>query len=415
MKVDIYNKDNVIYQNTFYPADLNKSIEFFYDCFSNFDNNKYPIIIIESFNLGGYPELAQFITSYINLNKSSTIFASYRYNEDIKDYVAPLYNIKTIDTCEIKNTKYLFNLTSLKNDNYGEGIKHKRTLLFDIEDFFVDHNFFFNFRKNAKYIRKPHEIIIFTDGLSYSATSLFIKEVQLNGGAIIVGYDGNPNFTTFDASQSPSHVHSTEENKMENDSLSLEIENLGFTLRYTIMETFSKLDYTNEDNIPLEYQIYKIDERVKLYNKYDDSKYQDFINKALKIFEKYKKRCNPNNKNLLFINDECYFKDPHLHGGYECDNIGFWSRKCVPSYCDNGYIYDKRENKCIKDLCINTEQKNFRNINNKINYRDILICLFGIFQIIILICIFNEKFKNKKDLLFLILVIIDFLFIQYFY
>ena len=84
----------------------------------------------------------QFISSYVNLNKSSTIFASYKYNEDIKDYVALLYNIKTINICEIKNTKYLFNLTNLKNEYYGEGINHKRTLLFDIEDYFVDHNFF---------------------------------------------------------------------------------------------------------------------------------------------------------------------------------------------------------------------------------------------------------------------------------
>ena len=30
-----------------------------------------------------------------------------------------------------------------------------------------------------------------------------------------------------------------------------------------------------------------IDERVELYNKYDDSRYQEFIDEAKKIFEKY--------------------------------------------------------------------------------------------------------------------------------
>ena len=40
-------------------------------------------------------------------------------------------------------------------------------------------------------------MIIFTDGFSYSETSLFIKETQLKGGAIIVGYGGNPKIKNF--------------------------------------------------------------------------------------------------------------------------------------------------------------------------------------------------------------------------
>lgn len=139
-KVDDNNKVNVIFQNTFFPSDFFKSIEFFLECFSNFDNNKYPIIVIESFNLGGFGDLADFLASYINLNKSSVIFSSYRYNDDIKDNVAPLYDMKTIDTCEIKNSKYIFNSTSFKEDNYGEKIKHKRTLIFDTS--LIDQNFF---------------------------------------------------------------------------------------------------------------------------------------------------------------------------------------------------------------------------------------------------------------------------------
>ena len=56
----------------------------------------------------------------------------------------------------------------------------------------TDKKVFYEFREKAKNIRKPHEIIIFTDGFSYSATSIFIKETQLRGGAIIVGFGGNP-------------------------------------------------------------------------------------------------------------------------------------------------------------------------------------------------------------------------------
>ena len=40
--------------------------------------------------------------------------------------------------------------------------------------------------------RKPTEIIILTDGFSYSATSTFIKYLQIYGSAIIVCYFDNP-------------------------------------------------------------------------------------------------------------------------------------------------------------------------------------------------------------------------------
>ena len=404
--VDDYNEVNVIFQNTFLPSDLYKSVEFFEKCFSYFDNNKYPIIIIESFNLGGYGDLADFLVSYINLNKSSTIYSSYRYNDEVKKNVAPYYTFKSLNTCEIENSTLLFNSSKIKTDIYEDEIIHKRTQMFDLSS--VDENYFYELREKTKYIRKPHEIIIFTDGVSYSATSTFIKETQLKGGAIIVGYDGNPNFKNFDASLSPSAVHSTRD--PVNDSLSIEIEKLGFTLSYSIIETFGKLDYEDEENIPLEYQINEIDERVEIYNGYNDNKYQDFIDEALKIFQKYKIRCNPKNKNLLFITEDCIFKEPHLHGGYECGEDGFWSKKCIPSYCDNGYLYDKRENKCIKDICIK-EKKFYAKIKNILNIKDIIISLFMIFIIVLIIFIFIEKSKRKRKVYILFIIIINIILI----
>ena len=43
-----------------------------------------------------------------------------------------------------------------------------------------------NLKKKGK-IRKANEIVVFTDGYSYSTTSLFIKNLQESGNAIIVG------------------------------------------------------------------------------------------------------------------------------------------------------------------------------------------------------------------------------------
>ncbi len=386
------NKVNVIYQETFH-IDIDKTIEFLDECFSKFDNNIYPIIIIEKFNHGGYADLAHYLSSYINMNKSSALYYSYRYDDFIKNNISYLSYSKTIDTCKIKNDHYFFKPSKIKTFNYGNKIKHKTSGFFQIS--LIDETKFYYFRKKAKYIRKPHEIIIFTDGLSYSATSVFIKETQLNGGGIIVGYDGNPFFKNFDASLSPSPVFSTDQ--MLEDPSSNELEKEGFSLSYTIMESFSRFDYYDrrENIFPLEYRIQEIDERVELYNGYDDSKYQDFINEAKKIFEKYKTQCNPKNKNLLLISEKCIFSDYRLHGGYQCGNDGIWSNICVPSYCDAGFIFDKKLNKCIENPCINEEKyyiilrKNFSSLN-------FIIAILSVLLILFLILIFYEKNKKKK-------------------
>ena len=127
-------------------------------------------------------------------------------------------------------------------------------------------------------IKKPKEIIIFTDGYSLSATSDFIKTTYLAGGAIILVYNGNPNFETFDSSQNPASVTSTEDYKTK-DSLSKEIEDLGFTLSYTYKEYFD-LNYEGNPQIPLEFQIHEIDERFEFYKQYSDDFYNDFLEEA---------------------------------------------------------------------------------------------------------------------------------------
>ena len=53
----------------------------------------------------------------------------------------------------------------------------------------------------------PTNIIVFTDAFSYSATSYLINGFQKTGGAIIIGYFGNPKIKgtkEFDGSQSDS-------------------------------------------------------------------------------------------------------------------------------------------------------------------------------------------------------------------
>jgi hypothetical protein len=396
-QVDKDNEVNAIYQNSFLVTDLNKGKEFLDNCFESFDKNNYPIVVIQSMNGGGYVNLADHFISYINLNKTIPLYLSLRDSAEMRIMGNAF---KKPGECDYIVGEELFNNTHEdfygKNEN-GDDIYHKRTQIFDLSS--DDRNYFYNFRKKAKNIRKPTEIVIFTDGYSYSATSIFIKETQLKGGAIIVGYSGNPTIDTFDSSQSPSPIYQTDE--MEDD-LSKKIKDLGFSLNYPFGEMFDKLDQENETNIPLEYKINPIDLRYKYYTSYDDVRYDDFIKTAKSIFKMAETTCNRNNKKLLLINEECKFTDVHMHGGYECSDEGTWSDKCVPSYCDNGYYFDEIKVECIEDICINKkDDKKKNNNNNKIYF--IFSVIFGslcamFLSMFIVLTIFGG-FKKKNYLL----------------
>ena len=396
-RVDDENNVNVIYQNTF-DFEGDNAFEFFDNCFDSFYNNNYPIIIIEDFNNGGYSDKTFYFQAYLDLRHIPINYMSFRYNNDVKNNIAKKYNIKKFKTCEVKSGDYCFKYKSVI-DNYGDNIIHKRTKIFEDEES-TDLQKIIDLKKKAKTyknIRKPHEIIILTDGYSFSAGSSFIKGIQLNGGAIVVGYLGYLGKKTgdklFDASQSPTTVRSTAEDE---DELSKEFQDLGFEVTYSIIEYFSKLDYKNEENIPLEYQINKIDESIDIYDFYDDLIYQKFIDESLKIFNKYKNECNYN-ENLLFITEQCNFPDPKMHGGYKCKRNN-WSNDCVSSYCDEGYLFDKRSKSCKEIKC-----KNYNDNKKIFLYVGFGCLLFFLITLFFLIkCYYKgEELKEHNNLIFL--------------
>ena len=129
-------------------------------------------------------------------------------------------------------------------DYNGENIKHIRRESVD-EATFIERDIFKQFReeyKNSEYLKKPTDIIIFTDSFSYSATSIFIKGFQNTGGAITVGYFGNPKINVtdlFDGSQSASPI-----NSIQNFDLYKKLDKIGFLIsQVTVGETFDDSIY----------------------------------------------------------------------------------------------------------------------------------------------------------------------------
>ena len=350
-KVDKDNKVNIIYQNSFSFSNINKTISFFGKIMEEMSKNEYPIIIIESLNKGGNTNFSLIFQKVLNYNSAKTkVKISFGINKEIIELInnkIPIYNIETCKREKIKENE-------INIDEYEKELKHYRTKIYlltnskVIEDELKKYKF-----KN----RKPTEIIIFTDGFSFSTTSFFIKDIQESGNAIIVGYNGIPTKQKkkdkFNSSQSPSIVFQNLHSLFpKNNNIKLLYEYY-FILSITYSPSYND-SFQNESliKIPREFTNEKIDERSNIYGQFNDERYLEFIKEGKRIINKYKEECNPENLNLLLKSNQCFFKnDIFAHGGFQCGKNGKWSNFCVPYYCDQGYYFDNYFQLCKVDSC----------------------------------------------------------------
>ena len=181
----------------------------------------------------------------------------------------------------------------------------------------------------------------------------------------------------------------------------------GFLIRgVTIYESYN-YTFQTKNPTPREYLIHPVDERVNIFESYNDSLYDQFISEAKNILSKYndEQKCNPNNLDLLYdpLNkNECYVfeNDTHAHGGYECDpETGKWSNICKPYYCDIGYYFDKYQNKCIKDICTETEEEKKEDEDKFLMiFMFVVVALVACSIVIVVIIIFVVKNKKPERL-----------------
>jgi hypothetical protein len=356
-------------------------------------------------NPGGLVYNSQYLLESLNPNIELNLYGLVRKkvlakeNQLTKDFSLIMADTKN---CEPFGYKSL--LKSEKKVNYGNSVSD--TLLgpfiFNGRSFVTSIN---DLKKNLKNPRKPTEILIYTDGFSYSATSLLLKYMQYNGGAITAGYFCNPNLDNipYDSSLSPSSIFSEELLKLLDHK---EYKTLNSTYNYSMVIAVTQMFYTlNDFKRPLEYEVTPVDEKVNIYF---DKIYKEgvnlvpeefdiFINDSLKIFEKYKTQCNPDNKKLLLITSECDGKfGEHAHGGYECGDDGLWTNNCVASYCDIGYVYDFDKKICVENVC------KPENVFLKLTIAVIFI-IVGLIIILIALCMcikINEKRRKKRMAIF---------------
>ena len=394
---DDVNKINIYYISTFNAKYKERFLETIKNCYSLFDNNTYPIVVINDLNDGGLVSLSQIFLGIIsplmsiNLYKGRLrITEGFKETEEIKYFIET--NLTSIENCLHTNYE---RLTSQKvHIKYDNEFESDLTQMFFINN--IDtHNYIEEARKNMKNKRKPTEILIYTDGYSFSAAGLFMQYLQKSGGAIIASYLGNPNHKEeiFDISQSPSALFTSgllkifspdnynnliNYNREDEDKDEWQIEFPG-------IQTFYGLE---DYEIPLEYEVIKPDINSDIYENLDGETYLTFIRKSLEIFQKFQTDCNSENKNLVKVAAECdnQFENEYTHGGYLCGDDNKWSNICVPSYCDPGYFFNQTEKKCIKDLCSSIPTKSNDEGENSFYTK---FAIFNILNVFLFFILFN--------------------------
>ena len=343
---DETNLVNIYYIASFEPQDRARFIKTIVNCVELFDKNTNPIVAINEMNTGGYISLSQLFMGVlsplipINLYKGRLRYTTgLKETKEISEYINS--NFSNIKNCEKANFKDL--ISGKVNTNYSD---EYLTQMFYLNNKTI-HNQIEEIRAKMKNKRKPTEILVLTDGYSFSSCALYIKYLQKMGGAIIAGYNGNPySNEIFDSSQSPSAIFIKSILKIFNPEEIQPLDSNHITFEIPGIQTFFDLE---DKNVPLEYEITPVDIRLNFYQDFTDKTYDSFIEQILNIFTKIEERCYAN---LIKFDEKCdgnYKK--YKHGGYKCNDDGTWSNNCVEAYCDMGYSFNQKTKKCIKDIC----------------------------------------------------------------
>ncbi|EDR27735.1 hypothetical protein EDI_294990 [Entamoeba dispar SAW760] len=370
------NKINTLIVNTFdvtgksVTNKINEFIDKLNECVDLFDSNNYPIQLIFSKNSGGSVLLSNAIEKILSPYDDVDYIGSVRisdFTEDIikkSSYIESMYDPETCEEREQENNPKTFgewysNPNIIKYGDVEHKVSQPSKIIFDklIQTPSLGIH---QLKKLMKNKRKPTEIVVYTDSYCYSACSWVTKGLKEWGGAIIVGFDGDPNGKDeeFEVGLSPSN-NIPDINDIDKDNI---LKQYGYNLGLTVIETY-RFNYEYNESIPREFLTDMIDERVNIYQ-FDQTEkvIKEFEEETKKIIEKYQTKCNPNNKRLVKRDEKCdkEINIEHGHGGYECGDKGEWSTKCVMAYCDDGYKFDYNNNKCIEDVCVNppTESDN---------------------------------------------------------
>jgi len=326
------------------------------ECASFFETNKDPITIVLPFNWGGYGSLLVLTQFLLMPSTDFRIVEAIRKTEETNE-IGPLIVLDheatdDFDTCDpIVNPGELEDFWKKREiDDLGDGIMHVRTP--KIVESYKDAMQPFLENRMKWHVRNPTDIIIATDGLCFSACACFVDDTLLSGGAIIAGYGvTNPGDDLFGAGQCPSDFIFPDDYfpSVSNNSY------YGFQMLGTSVESFV-ISPTMNETIPTDYRILPIDEHTGYYGDYDytnQTHLAELLELTSAIHGLYQTKCNPNNKRLRYVTDQCTSAKPHaVRAGFACGENGEWDETvCKIASCQEGYVVDFENDKCVPNGC----------------------------------------------------------------
>jgi len=341
---------NYISIPTFSPDSSSMFVVEFMECIESFDENDKPITVILPYNPGGSTALRELIQFFLMPASDSRTFraarktSTTRYLSVEKEYIS-IQNPSNCDGLINQELAQFWNIS--EHDDFGNGVIHTRTKKF-IESF---KNQFYPIAQFGlkKHVRKPTEIILATDGFCFSSCAFFVDNAIRSGSAIVTGYGVTmPGDEVFVAGQCPSRVVNPAENFDDLNDLNDEY---GISFQSTFLESYN-FSTKMDEKIPADYDILRIDKHCG-YMKNNNPVFTDLLKHTTAVYEEFKTKCNPANKRLFLVSDECKSKDKNaLYSGYVCGENGEWDKsKCKISGCKPGYVVDFDQDKCVPHAC----------------------------------------------------------------
>ncbi|EDS88903.1 hypothetical protein CL6EHI_145160 [Entamoeba histolytica] len=346
------NGVNTLVVRSFDTKDEKSYEETISNCIDLFDSNNYPIQVIFPKNGGGYSIYSQWIEKILSPYDDVNYIVSLRESDYTKHMLKTGFAVNLYDpkTCQQRRSKWTSIIPIINSFPLGGWYSKPNIIKYgDVEHKVTQPSIeVFPKKKLMKHPRKPTEIVVYTDSYCYSGCSLVTKGLKEWGGAILLGFDGDPygKDEEFEVGLSPTAVI---ESVPVLSHIWMGV--YGYNLRISFGEKY-RYNYEYNETIPREFLTDMIDERVNIYQ-FSNYKINEFAEETKKIVEKYQTKCNPKNKRLVKRDSICdnEINIEHGHGGYECGDNGEWSSKCVLAYCDSGYKFDYINNKCIKGIC----------------------------------------------------------------
>ncbi|ELP83670.1 hypothetical protein EIN_467740 [Entamoeba invadens IP1] len=340
-KRNVSGKDmNILTVNSFSPDNYTDFFTYAKLCGELFDTNTDPIVVFLPLNGGGYVDAEVYLYNLLSPNTDYNKRSVARINSSTEKVLRNGFGFDLIDPTT--GTPYWTESDSTHVGAMGSWYDTPQTEMYGSVNFthtipsYLDST---NERYETKNIRKPNEIVVFSDHYCFSACSLLTKHLVDKKAAILVTYAGLPYSKYRTVGESPTAVI---EDKQIHNGQETVLSSKGLTMGISFFPT---LPLNKDDMIPNEYKVHEPDEYVPLETFSEDETTVDaFLEQAILIMKKHSENCE---EGSVVKESKCTQNSVSEIWGTKCVNGIYSLDNCVFVECNSGYKSDGQT--CVKN------------------------------------------------------------------